>query len=111
MFVSVCASIMPMCRSKHVCMHVVAESTEAAPVLHWHSLNSISMLDLTPQSVCLLPLTRGAPVSAPAAVTPRRQRADRDRWNCSRGSNEKVAVEKERARERREPGRLDEKQF
>lgn len=58
-----------MCMNRHVCMHVVAESTEAIPVQYWHRLNSISMLDLTLLSVCLLPLTRGAPVSAPAAIT------------------------------------------
>ncbi len=71
---------MPMCMNEHVYMHVVAESTEAIPVLHWHNLNSISMLDLTLQSVCLLPLTHGAPVSAPAAVTPLRQHTDQDKW-------------------------------
>lgn len=71
---SVCASIMLMCMKGHVYMHVVAESTEAIPVQRWHSLNSISMLDLTLLLVCLLPLTRGAPVSAPAAITQRRSR-------------------------------------
>lgn len=73
-------------------MHVVAESTEAAPVQHWHSLNSISMLDLTLLLVRLLPPRRGAPVSAPAAVT------RRDERHCRQGADEKLRTGEESER-------------
>lgn len=91
---------MPMCLTQHMSMHVVSESTEAIPVLQWHSLNSMSMLDLTQLSVCLLPLTRGAPVCAPTTITQCRQRADQDKWMCNQGSNEKALLRWGQARER-----------
>ncbi len=43
---------------------------------HWHSLNSISMLDLTLLSVCLLPLTCGTSVSALGTITQCRQQTE-----------------------------------
>lgn len=85
-----------MCKKEHV--HVAAESTEAVPEQHWHSLSSISMLDLTLLLVRLPPLRRGAPVSAAAAVT------NRDKRHCRQGADEKLRTgeESERARQKGE---------
>ena len=52
-----------MYKKEYMHMHVVAESTQTPPpVLHWYSLNSIDMLDLTRLSVRLLPLTNSVPL-------------------------------------------------
>lgn len=93
--------LMRVCDSEHMCMHVVAECTEATPVLDWHGLNNISMLDLTLLSVCLLPLTHGGPVCCGLdALTAIRQHTDQDKWNYSLGYNEDVLLKRGHARRR-----------